>query len=194
MNFAEAQDAVLSDTKAVQHTDLIARKINAAVLFISRSGKYFADVTEVTLDSAAGINSQVYIQSIPIPTGIRSVAYLQNSTCPSSKFKGYTVDDLASKPGAADVFYLSGNILHIRHRILTPEFLLGYYTSPIKMVADTDTNWIMTQAEELVIDFAASMVLVQLGEKETSIAITAFAKQNLKLTMLDLIDTGGRVV
>lgn len=194
MNFAELQDAVLSDTKAVQHTDLIARKINAAVLYISRSGKYFHDVMEVILDAAAGVDPNAYIQAVPIPSGIRAVAYLQNAVCPDSKFRGYTVDDMGSAPGALDVFYLAGTTVHIRHRVLTSEFALGYYTSPVKMVEDSDSNWITEAAEELIVDFAAAMVLVQLGEKETSKAITAFSQQNLALTMRDTIDTGGATV
>lgn len=194
MNYVELQTAVLSDTKAVQHTDLIARKINAAITYISRSGRYFHDVVEVILDAAAGIDPQAFIQAIPIPARIRSVAYLQNASCSTTKIKGYRAEDIIAKPGAIDIFYLAGSTLHIRHSSLTPEFTLGYFTLPVDLVADEDTNWITELAQELVVDYAAAMVLVQLGEKETSQAITNFSQQNLAITMQDLIDTGGFTV
>lgn len=194
MTYAEAQAAVLADTQALQHTDLIARKINAACNYISRSGKYYHDLVDVLLDEAAGVDSTVYVQAIPIPARFRAIGYLSNAACPGNKIKGYTIDDLASKPGATDVCYVAGNMLRIKHSVLTSEFALGYYTLPALLVADSDTNWLLDVASELVVDYAVAMVLVQLGEKEISQPITAFSQQNLAITMRDLIDTGGKMV
>lgn len=193
MTFAELIDAVMADTHGVQHQGLIERKINAAVRYIIRSGRYPEDLVEETLQSPA-IDETTYVQAIDKPARYRSIAYVINSACPSAKFKGYMADELAAKPGASNVFYVGGNIIHLKHKTLTKEFAWGYYTYPADMVADDDTNWLAEIAPDLIVDYASAMVLTQLGEKERTKVITQFSQQNMSILVHDMIDPGGRVV
>lgn len=190
MTFAELKDAVLNDTKAVQHEDLIARKINASIRFISMSGRYPNDLTELLQT----VDATLHAQSLPIPARYRSTSYLINSSCPATKFKGYMADELIAKPNAINVFYQGGSTFHIKHSTLTETFLWGYYTFPADLSADADENWLTTTVPELLVDYAASMVLAQLGEKERIGTITKFSQQNLAIAVRDFIDPGGRTV
>ena len=194
MNYAELQVAVLSDTRAKQHETLIQRKLNAAINYISRSGKYPSDLVEIIFDTAAGVDSSKYIQALPLPARYRCAAYLQNSSCPGSKMRGYRADELAAKPGVQDVFYVGGVTFYIKHAVLSSQFLLGYYQYPAPLSLADDTNWITEELSELVIDYTSAMVLISLGEKETSASIMRFSQANLAIAAADIIDTGGRTV
>ena len=194
MNYAELKAATLADTLAEAHEDLIARKINAAVKFISLSGKYQMDTMEAILGVADGVNDAAHVQTITVPARFRSVAYLRNLACPGMKFRHYDIEELAARPDAQNVNYVSMGLLHIRHSVLTSEFTWGYYTYPAHLVADTDENWITEMVPELVIDYTAAMVLNQLGSKETSKLITDFSRQNLSIFMKDVMNTGTKIV
>jgi len=190
-DFSDTKALVQAITNRPDLAALEANKINAAVRMISLSGKYWRDLQEITLGAAEGVSPTAYIQSLAIPSRLRHTVYLAypdaaNNPTISSK----DITEIITKEGAAltDLYYMSGALLHIRHSVLTPTFLMGYYEYPVALVADGDTNWILELMPELVADLAASLALNAIGNKDNATLVNTIAGGELSILVADTLD------
>lgn len=160
---------------------LIRNKMNQMIRFISSSGWFWRDITEVTIAEVDGVDATAVIQSIPITTGIRRLIYCKYpDSIPNYVIDCVNLDSLLhSCDKMGDLAYLSGSNLHIKNSQLTSEFAIGYYTNPVFFAVngddDDEDNWITDLTPGLVEDLTAAYVLNLIGEKEDSGRLTSLA-------------------
>ncbi len=151
---------------------LIRNKINAVINLISKSGYFWRDIEETTIDATDGVSITELVQSIPITTAQRHFYYVQSTNTDEQPI-ALIEPEMVVKANCAQIVpiaYATGSYLHIKHEQLTDEFNLGYYTSPTRFATDesddAETNWILESCPELVVDLAAAYVLTIIGEKD----------------------------
>jgi hypothetical protein len=166
---------------------LIKEKINAAVRFISSAGRFPQDLWEEVY-SGAGLTVGAYVQHLTLPVRTRQVAYIQDPARPDRidlREYAYILD----RPSKVDVAYQAGNALHLRLKEVPSTINLGVYRLPALLIDNADTNWIVQDMYDLVVDYATTWVLVVLGEKEIAGNIAQMSAQQFVLYVQDRIST-----
>lgn len=184
--FAEARAAVLDLTKRTDKVALIDRKINAAVRLLQSTGNYAKDLYEITYSGAGIVGDSDYIKRVTLPSDLRQIAYIQDPGR-TGQIKLTTPDWVLDNPVNEDIAYQAGDTLHLRLSVTPVDINLGYYRYLAPLVADDDTNWVLTNMFELVADYATAWVLIVLGEKDMANTIQAFSAQQLPVMVLDRI-------
>jgi hypothetical protein len=185
--FLEAQTAVATLTRrGADKADFIKQKINSTVRFISATGRYPADLSEVTYTGAAIVAANLR-QSLILPERTRVVAYVQDPAR-NERINVEEVGYILDRPLALDVAYQAGNVLQVRIAEAPTTLNVGVYRYPAMLVADNDINWILADLFDLVTDYTAAHVLTLLGEKELVSSITQFAGSQLQVYVQDRIN------
>lgn len=166
---------------------LARTKLNQLISYISKSGRYWRDIEEVTVGSAEGVDAALYVQSIPVTTAVRSLVYVQYPDR-TNKIRLLTLKEISTSwEITGDCAYLSGSSLHIKHTFLAATFKLGYYTSPTDFNTDGTEddldNWITDLCPGLLEDMLASYLLNLKGDNEDSKKIADLAGV-MKLTYI----------
>ncbi len=162
-----------------EYEDLIRKKTNQVISYISKSGLFWRDIEEVTIGLTEGVDPATYIQSIPITSAVRRLVYVQYPDR-TEKITNLTLEELNTNWEAlGDCAYLSGASLHIKHQYLASTFKLSYYTSPTAFLTDgsddLSTNWITELCPGLVEDMLAAYILNLKGEQGDSKRISELA-------------------
>lgn len=190
--YAELVAEVLLIVPRAGDENLIKAKINQIIRFISTSGYFWRDIVEVIIGSIEGVNATSYLQSIPITTATRKLIYVDYPIDDQPRIECVNLVGLRKrrKCGALqDVAYLSGNALHIKHTKLSATFKLSYYTNPVDLVADGDSNWITILAPGLVIDMVSSYILNLKGDTEDSKRIENLSAMLRSTYIRDFMDS-----
>jgi hypothetical protein len=193
--FGELETEILAIVPRTNQTTMIRNKINQIIRFISSSGYFWRDILESTIGSSEGVVATDKIQAIPITTAIRKMVYVQY-TNDDTRITCVSLNGIKKRETCGsllDIAYLSGNALHIRHSILTPDFNIGYYTNPVNFAIDgsedDDTNWITELAPGLVVDMTAAYLLNLVGDNEDSKRISDLAALMRSTYIRDFMDS-----
>ena len=193
MNFKDIQDIVILRTHQPGLVDVIKGRINAVVKFISMSGFYYPDLKEVIYGSGEGVNATIYTQSLTIPARFRKMEYVKYPSGVSAReyLRGYTSTHLAIEEAKylSDVYYISGNTIKIRQGTKTSSILLGYYDYPATLVVDTDTNWVLNYADQVVADQVTQFIMSATGNREEAGVYGNFSQAQLQAVISGLLDT-----
>ena len=163
--FNEVYNNIIAITGRTDLQSFIEGRINSAINLLSASGKFKDDLIEIDQT----VDGTKYIQSITLPPRFRSVAYIDYPT-PDQCDKPIEYLELSSLGHRdarfkSNVYYVSGNLLHVKHDKLTPNFLIGYYEYPA-VLSGTQTNWILTRFPALVEEIVIGQVRIITGALE----------------------------
>jgi hypothetical protein len=185
-DFLTATEQVLAITRRQAKQPLVQQKINATCQLISSSGRFPSDLWEETFSGAA-LTADSTIQHIALPERTRIAAYVQDPDHPEARISIVQPTYPIEFPFQNNIAYAAGTTLHVKLETAPTILNLGVYRTPAVLVADTDTNWILTDFFDLVTDFAAAYVLLLVGEKEIMGSIMGLAGQGLQIYLRDRI-------
>ena len=185
------KNQVIRAVKRSDLDDLIVDEINAGIQLIARSVHHPYDLVESTLTDP-DIDETANNQSVTLPTGFRTIAYLDYADTDD----GLPLDPLDLSSGFSremrfktDVYYISGSNLIFRNSKKTSSFILGYYKFLDRLVNDTDTNWVVTQFQDVLVRRAASVALSIIGASRDANAVRGISEQELVVYIQDSVQT-----
>lgn len=168
MAFGDAIADVISRCKRPDKLADIKGAINAAIAFFS---SYNFDADLVELPNFA-IDGQLYAQSFPINTSpfvnFKVISYIR----PSGYRRNLAWRDpkhiFANGCESLDVWYRSGHNIIFKLSSLQSELKLGYISYHPILVDGTDTDWMLDEMNEAVIQYALSPIMKSIGEDAES--------------------------
>jgi hypothetical protein len=153
---------------------LVRTRINSAINLISKSGYFWRDIVENTITATDGVDVSALTQSITLSGVERKFIYVKSTTTTEKPITLISPERLVKNDcaGILPIAYVAGSTLHIKHEELATSFDLAYYTSPTPFeldgTDDANTNWILTQVPDLVVDLASAYILNIMGDTEDS--------------------------
>jgi hypothetical protein len=185
-DFISAANDVVALVRRQAKLPLIKQKINAACRTISSSGRFPMDLWEESY-TGAGLAANSTVQHLALPARTRIVGYIQDPQQPEAHIELVDVKYPLEYPYKLNLGYQAGSTLHLRLENIPTKINLGLYRYPADLVNDADTNWIVTDMYELVVDYATAYVLTMLGEKEVMSGILQLAGQQLGIYIKDRV-------
>jgi hypothetical protein len=167
----------------------IESRINSAISLISSSGYYKDDLKEVTLDAGDGISPTSFVQSIALPTNFRSVLYIDYPDPTNKKpINALTVSDIGHRAARyeSNIYYVSGALLHIKHEVLTPSFVMGYFDYPATL-SGANSNWITARYPWLVEEIVLTQLKVITGDNEGAALVDRLNKSQMQIWLKDAL-------
>jgi hypothetical protein len=185
-DYATAVQAVIDQTRRTDKEAFIRRKVNAAIQVIQSSGAFPQDLYEVSY-SGAGLTADSYSQSLALPARTRQVGYVMDADRPDARIDIWPVAYILDNPQINDVGYQAGNALQLRLAEIPATIKLGAYQYLPALAADADTNWVLTDLFELVVDYTVAYVAAHTGDKDLAASIQNFAVMQMQAHVLDRI-------
>ena len=181
---ALAAEAVIDLTGRSDKEALIRRKINAACRLIQSAGTFPQDLYEASYSGAS--IADAYIQSLTLPDRARQIAYIQDPDR-TDRILLRTVAWALDNPDSYDIGYQAGSVLQLRLTEKPTSINVGVYRYLEALSADADTNWVLTDMFELVVDYAATWVGIITGNRDMISAMAQFSGQQLQVYINDRI-------
>lgn len=188
--FLEIVQDVIEATGRDDLESYIRRKVAANIRHLSSLGRFPQDHVEWILEEVDGVDGTAYRQTVTLPPDVRIINYLKYPPEMSQKdLKGIATRSLAkyNMNKVSDVFYQSGNLIHIRNSILTPNFYMGYYAYPAAL-ADDESNWLTDSAPDIIMELTNLQVLAFIGEKAASNSVAALTTEFIQIFKHDRAD------
>jgi len=162
--------------------------IRATANSIIRSIASLRDFPETLVELPLTVSGTATAYLIPLATDFRKVAYLR----PSNVFAFLT--ELNPKRAmlngreVVNCFYRSGNNLVVRIQVahITTTLAYGYYAHPATLVGDAETNWVLDNYQDVVIDLLAAKVFRITGDENSAIAL----ERGTAIRMQEIINDG----
>jgi len=147
--------------------------VNATVNPVIRSIAAIKDMPADLVETTETVSNTLVVHNINVPLDMRKVAYLRPQ--PFTKLLTLITPQRAiyDEKEMVNCYYRSGNILVIRLQtgFETTSISFGYYSFPATVSARTDTNWVITDYGDIVIDMLASKVLRVTGDAKGAAVI-----------------------
>lgn len=187
--FNEVYNNIISITGRHDLQSFIEGRINSAINLLSASGKFKDDLIEIT----QVVDGDKYVQSVSLPARFRSIAYIdypEIDPC-DEPIINLDLSSLGHRSSRlkSNVYYVSGNLLHIKHDKLTPNFLIGYYEYPAPL-SGNDTNWILTRFPALVEEIVIGQIRIITGAVEGAAYINQLTMMQRSIWLNDAMETG----
>lgn len=189
MDYATAVAAVVADTRRPTLESIIRRKITGAIKVIQSLAHFPQDLLEEVYSGAA-LTADSYIQSLTLPARTRAVAYVQD---PDRALEDGTVIEIVdytyvlNNPRKTDLAYRAGSVLQVKLEEVPTSLKLGVYTY-LPQLLDTETNWVLTEFGEQVVDYAVAWVFRYIGETEAANALERTALTSMQLAVADFMN------
>jgi len=147
--------------------------IRATVNSIIRSIASLRDFPETLVEAPVTVSGTATAYIIPLAADFRKVAYLR----PSNVFAFLT--EITPKRAmlngreVVNCFYRSGNNLVVRIQVahMTTILAYGYYAHPAALVGDGETNWVLDNYQDVIIDLLSAKVLRVTGDESGANAL-----------------------
>ncbi len=188
--YTDTYDAVVADVISITNRpDLVAETeiaVRAATLSCHSFGMYPRDLNTQLIK----ITEPAYIQSLDTTTlmprirGLSSV-FLSDINDDPMTYPEIEVTDINDirdpeyRTMKNNIAYLAGTVVHIRSEVQTYGYLVSYYQYPSTVRASYN-SWIAQTAKDIIVMYAAHLVLRANGNQEKANSLFKFVMEILK--------------
>lgn len=162
MNFLEVTTEILSSLKRPDKLSDIKREINSAINFCCLETSFARDLVEATVS----IPNTDCVGSIALSTLTRFRKFKYIRPVGTNCYLDPVPPDRIFQGGREQVntYYVSGDNVIYRLSKLNTSLLVGYYTYPIVLSADTDTHWLLGISPYMIINRALQFLFAGIGD------------------------------
>ena len=193
MTWAELLDEIYTLTK---RSDLVAETgvaLRNAVRMAHKSGKFWRDLAQVTINNLA-LDT---VQEVDIPTylpRLKQVAYIRSTANNDLQLKEVRIDDLLDEDNYArtNVYWGLGTKLKIRAYAAEASYQVAYWRYPVVSPSTAFDSWIAEDHSDALILPAATTVLQMIGENEIRAKLEPLAAQAMRDLIEDNLEMQGR--
>lgn len=189
MNFSNAIREVVERTKRGDRVPLIRQAINKAVVDFSRMKKFRKDLRtlkwavppEYTDKTVLSLAWEEFIGEVREFEEIRAV----NAACTLKEIlSNETLQNGRVRKG---VYYQSGEGVFLSLVHPTPHIIFTYFSYPLRLVEDTDTNWVLRSVFDEVVERASALVFKGIGEDREADRAMQVSMLSYERAMRDLV-------
>jgi len=135
--------------------------IRATINSVLRTIASLRDFPETLVEQPLTIDGTLTAFTIPLAADFRKVAYLRPSNVFAFLKEITPRRAMINGKEVVNCFYRSGTNLVVRLQVahMTTSLAYGYYAHPATLIGDTQSNWVLDNYQDLVIDLLAAKVL-----------------------------------
>jgi hypothetical protein len=183
MNFTEAVNDVLVIVKRPDKTTEVQKAVNAALSFYVLKGGFRGDLAETSLP----IDATLYGDTLDISALVRFRRFTYVKPTGSRFYLQPTAAEKIFEPGNSmqrNCYYTIGTNLTYVLASLSTALEVGYMQyAPV--LSGTDTHWILDQAPQCVVDWAAAKIFRDIGDDSSADRHDAYAREFFKVLLND---------
>jgi len=135
------------------------------------------DHPQSLVDAPQAVSNTLTLHTIVAPANMREVAYIRPT--PYTAFLTEINPRKAMLRGqqVVNCYYRRGTdiIVNLQRGHETDTLVFGYYAHPTDLVADSDTNWVVADYQDVLIDLMAAKVFRITGDTKSASGIEAGA-------------------
>jgi len=147
--------------------------IRASVTSLVRMLAGLKDNPLSLVDAPQTVSNTILTHTIVAPADLREVAYIR--PVPFNAFLTAINPRKAMHNGmpVVNCYYRQGNsiIVNLEQGHQTDTLVFGYYAHPPVLIADTDTNWVLDNYQDVLIDLLCAKVFRVTGDKASAQSI-----------------------
>jgi len=140
--------------------------IRATVTSIIRMIAGLKDEPLSLVDAPQTVSNTMLVHSIVAPTDLREIAYIRPSQYNAFLTKVNPRKTMLNGLPVVNCYYRQGSniIINLQQGHQTSLLVFGYYAHPPVLVTDTDTNWVLDNYQDVIIDLLCAKVFRITGD------------------------------
>lgn len=191
--WAEMVAEIYERTKRPDLVSETAQHLKLATRTAHKSGKYWRDLTTVTVSSLPLDQVQEITLSTAAPR-MRAVASIYSAANNKLEYKPITAAELLDEDGylRVNVYWGFGSVIRLRAAAPEASVLLSYYQYPVVAPEASYSSWIAEEHSDLLVNLASSSLLASVGEQEIARRIDSLIVLQLADLQQDNLEIVGR--
>jgi len=146
------------------------------------------------VDAPQQVDPALLVHSIPVPADLREVAYIRPNLYNALLTRITPQKAFINGLPVTNCYYRSGNniIVNLQQGHQVSTLLFGYYAHPAALVLDTDTNWVVQDYQDVLIDLLSAKVLRVTGDVQSANGLEAGVKLRIQ-QLMDFTESDVRI-
>lgn len=161
----------------------ISSAVRQATLKAHHSDHYYRDLQELTIDlgEPAQLLSVRISEVLPAYRSMRYIRLLADDGTPTKILTNIDVEDIFDECARlkSNVYYVAGDMLHIRCSGTFDKVIVGYYSHP-NTTAAKYASWVAAEYPYVIINEAIAAVLNMIGSQEQAAAYRRLYAEGLQ--------------
>jgi len=137
------------------------------------------------VDAPQTVDPALLVHSIPAPADLREVAYIRPSLYNALLTRITPQKAFRNGVPVVNCYYRSGNniLVNLQQGHQVPLLQFGYYAHPAALSLDTDTNWVVQDYQDILIDLLSAKVLRVTGDVQSANGLESGVKLRIQQLM-----------